>query len=240
MTDDNMRDRLILPVLIPVGALAFILFLALVMSQILLNVHPAVATAVAISVAINLLISFSVMAAKPDGGRPLMVVLGAITALPLLFGVAAAAGLAPAPEEEHGGEGGEGAAVEIAASGLAFDKKELVIPADTEFVLAFNNEEAQPHNVAILEAQGSPNALFRSAIVTGPKLSEETVEPIPAGEYYFQCDVHPNMSGTVKAGDEGAAAEGEGAEGEPAEGEGAEGEPAEGEAAGGEAPAGEE
>jgi plastocyanin len=230
MTEDNMRDRLILPVLIPVGALAFILFLALVMSQILLNVHPAVATAVGISIAINLLIAFSVMAAKPDGGRPLMVVLGAITALPLLFGVAAAAGLAPAPEEEHAGE--EGPVVEIAANNLAFDKKELAIPADTEFVLAFNNQEAQPHNVAILEAQGSANALFRGAIITGPKLSEETVEPIPAGEYYFQCDVHPNMSGTVTA-----AAEGEGAEGEGAEGEG---EAAEGEPAGGEAPAGEE
>jgi plastocyanin len=223
MTEDNMRDRLILPVLIPVGALAFILFLALVMSQILLNVHPAVATAVGISIAINLLISFSVMAAKPDGGRPLMVVLGAITALPLLFGIAAAAGLAPAPEEEHAGE--EGPVVEIAANNLAFDKKELAIPADTEFVLAFNNQEAQPHNVAILEAQGSANALFRGAIITGPKLSEETVEPIPAGEYYFQCDVHPNMSGTVTAA---------------AEGEGAEGEAAEGEPAGGEAPAGEE
>lgn len=220
MSEDNMRDRLILPVLIPVGALAFILFLALLMSQILLNVHPYVATAVAISVAINLLISFSVMAAKPDGGRPLMVVLGAITALPLLFGVAAAAGLAPAPEEEGGG-GEESASVELAASGLAFDKQELTIPADTEFVLAFNNEESVPHNIAILEAQGSPNALFRGAIVTGPKLAEETVEAIPAGDYYFQCDVHPNMNGAAKA-----VAEGEGGEGEAA--------PA------GEAPAGEE
>jgi plastocyanin len=228
MSEDNMRDRLILPVLIPVGALAFILFLALLMSQILLNVHPYVATAVAISVAINLLISFSVMAAKPNGGRPLMVVLGAITALPLLFGVAAAAGLAPAPEEEEHGGGGDSAAVELAANGLAFDKAELTIPADTEFVLAFNNEEAQPHNVAILEAQGSPNALFRGAIVTGPKLAEETVEPIPAGEYYFQCDVHPNMSGTVQAVEGGG------------EGEAAQGDAAGGDAAGGEAPAGEE
>ena len=231
MTDDNMRDRLILPVLIPVGALAFVLFLALAMSQILLNVHPAVATAVAISIAINLLIAFSVMAAKPDGGKPLMLVLGAITALPLLFGVAAAAGLAPAPEEEHGGEG-EGSAVELAAMNLAFEQKELVVPADTEFTIEFNNKEAQPHNIAILEAQGSPNALFRGAIVTGPKVVEEKVDAIPAGEYFFQCDVHPTMSGTVKAGAEGESA---GAEGEPAEGE-----PAEGEAAGGEAPAGEE
>lgn len=205
MTDDNMRDRLIFPVLIPVGALAFILFLALVMSQILLNVPAEIATAIAIMTAINLLAAFSVMAAKPDGGRPLMVALSAIVVVPLLLGTAAAAGIVPLPEEEEEGAGEESSAVEIAANGLAFDKKELTIPADTEFVLAFNNEESQPHNVTILEAQGSANALFRGAIVTGPKLAEETVEPIAAGEYYFQCDVHPTMNGTVIVG---AAAEG--------------------------------
>jgi plastocyanin len=215
MTDDKMRDRLILPVLIPVGALAFVLFLALAMSQILLNVHPAVATAVAISVAINMLISFSVMAAKPNAGRPLMMVLIAITALPLVFGVAAAAGLAPAENEEHGGGEGEGApSVVLAAQGLAFEQKELNIPADTPFTLNFNNKEAQPHNVSILEAKGSPNALFRGAIVTGPKAIDEEVEAIPAGEYYFQCDVHPTMNGTVKAGAEGESAGGDAPAGE--------------------------
>lgn len=200
MSDDNMRDRLILPVLIPVGALAFILFLALVMSRILLNVPAEIATAIAIMTAINLLAAFSVMAARPNGGRALMVGLGAIVLVPLVLGSAAAAGMVPLPEEEEHGAGEESAAVEIAANGLAFDKKELTIPADTEFVLAFNNEESQPHNVAILEAQGSPNALFRGAIVTGPKLAEETVEPLPAGEYYFQCDVHPTMNGKVIVG----------------------------------------
>lgn len=223
MSDDNMRDRLILPVLIPVGALSFILFLALLMSQILLNVPAEIATAVGIMTAINLLGAFSIMAAKPEGGRPLMIVLGAIVAVPLLLGSAAAAGIVPLPEEEEEHGGGEGGpAVELAADGLAFDKTELAIPADVEFVLVFDNKEAQPHNVAILEAQGSPNALFRGAIVTGPKVVEETVDPIPSGEYYFQCDVHPNMSGTVTAGGEGEAAGG--AEEAPA----------------GEAPAGEE
>lgn len=205
MNDDKMRDRLILPVLIPVGALAFILFMALVMSQILLNVPSEVATAVAIMTAINLLIAFSVMAAKADGGRPLMVVLSAVVAVPLVLGAAAASGIVPLPAEEEEGGGEEMAAVEIAANGLAFDKKELSIPADMEFVLAFNNQESQPHNVTILEAQGSSKVLFRGGIVTGPKLAEETVEPIPAGEYYFQCDVHPTMSGVVKVVGEGMA-----------------------------------
>lgn len=215
MSDDNMRDRLILPVLIPLGALSFILFLAILMSQILLNVPAEIATAVGIMTAINLLGAFSVMAAKPNGGRPLMVVLGAIVAVPLLLGSAAAAGIVPLPEEEGEHGGPELPTVQIAANNLQFDKQELNIPADTEFVLAFNNQEAQPHNVAILQAQGSANALFRGAIVTGPELLEETVEPIAAGEYYFQCDVHPNMSGTVTAA-EGEGGEGEGEEAAPA------------------------
>lgn len=208
MSDDSMRDRLILPVLIPVGALAFILFLALVMSQVLLNVPNAIAVAVATFTAINLLIAFSVLALKPKAGRATMAMVGAIAAVPLVLGGAAAAGVVPLPEEEEHGAGSEGATVTIAANGLQFDKDELAIPADTEFTLVFNNQEAQPHNVAILEAQGSSNALFRGAIVTGPTESEETVDPIAAGEYYFQCDVHPNMNGTITA------AEGEGESGE--------------------------
>ncbi|HEX2052215.1 MAG TPA: cupredoxin domain-containing protein [Actinomycetota bacterium] len=202
MSDDSMRDRLILPILIPVGALAFILFLALIMSQVLLNVPNAIAIAVATFTAINLLIAFSVLALKPKAGRATMTFVGAIAVVPLVLGAAAAAGVVPLPEEEEHG-GAEAATVAIAANNLQFDKQELAIPADTEFTLAFNNQEAQPHNVAILEAQGSANALFRGQIITGPREAEETVEPIPAGEYYFQCDVHPTMNGTVTAAEGG-------------------------------------
>lgn len=222
MSDDNMmRDRLILPILIPVGALAFILFLALVMSQVLLNVPAEIATAVAIMTAINLLIAFSVMAAKPDGGRLLLIGLCTIGVVPLLLGAAATAVNFPGEEEEE--ESAGGGEVTVAAEALAFDSKELKIPADTAFTLVFNNKEAQPHNVSILESQGSATALFRGDVVTGPTEEEYEVDAIPAGEYYFQCDVHPTMSGAVVA--EGGGGEGEssggGGEGESSGGEAA-------------------
>jgi plastocyanin len=218
MSDDSMmRDRLILPILIPVGALAFVLFLALVMSQVLLNVPAAIATAVAIMTAINLLIAFSVIAAKPDGGRPLLIALCTIGVVPLLLGAAATTVNFPGEEEEESAGGGE---VTVAADNLAFETNELKIPADTAFTLVFNNQEAQPHNVAILESQGSATALFRGEVVTGPTEEEYQVDAIPAGEYYFQCDVHPTMSGTVVAEEGGGGGEGE-AEGESAGGEAA-------------------
>ena len=40
-----------------------------------------------------------------------------------------------------------------------------------------------------------------------------TVEPLDAGEYYFHCDIHPNMNGTVNAGDGGGGGGGDGATG---------------------------
>lgn len=211
MSDDKMRDRLILPILIPVGALAFVLFLALVMSQVLLNVPAEIATSVAIMTAVNLLIAFSVMANKPNAGKPLAIFLGAIAMVPLVLGGAAAAGVVSFPDE--GGHEEELVKVNLVADMLTFDQEELSIPADSEFVIAFDNKEPQPHNVSILEAAGSANALFRGAIITGPKAVDEKVAPIAAGEYYFQCDVHPTMNGTVIA--------------------------TEGETSGGEAPAGE-
>jgi plastocyanin len=33
--------------------------------------------------------------------------------------------------------------------------------------------------------------------VTGPASIDYEIPAIPAGEYYFHCDVHPNMNGTV-------------------------------------------
>lgn len=196
--NNEYRDRFLLPILIPVGALAFIAFLALAVSYVLLNVPHAVATGIALMLAFNMLMGFAAAAAKPNLGRSSMSMLVGIAFVPLLVGGAAAAGVVEFPDD-HGDDHGEGEmpVVEIAANNLQFDKDELAIPADTAFVLEFDNQEAQPHNVAILEEEGSSEALFRGEIITGPDTVEYEVEPIAAGEYYFLCDVHPNMNGTV-------------------------------------------
>lgn len=197
MNQDDMRDRLLLPVLIPVGALAFVGFFALAMGQILLNVSKAVATAIALMIAFNMLVAFTVVALKPNIGKFLMATMGGIAVVPLLLGAAAAAGVIDIADEEHGGEEAQGPVIEIAAANIAFDKAALEAPADTPFEIKFSNDEAVPHNVAILTAPGSTEALFRGAIITGPKETNYKVEALAAGNYPFQCDVHPNMAGTV-------------------------------------------
>jgi plastocyanin len=57
-----------------------------------------------------------------------------------------------------------------------------------------------PHNIAIYTDSSLSEALFQGEIVTGPATAQYEVPPEPAGEYYFQCDVHPTMNGTVTVG----------------------------------------
>lgn len=105
-------------------------------------------------------------------------------------------------EEKTEGEGGEhtagAAAVEIAANNLKFSTASLEVPADAPFKLTFDNKEAQPHNVEILTAKGGEK-LFTEKFFSGPKKVTWDVPAMKAGSYYFQCQVHPNMSGTVTA-----------------------------------------
>lgn len=191
----ELRDRFLLPILIPVGALAFVAFLALVVSYILLNVPHAVATGIALMLAFNLLMGFTAVSAMEKVSKFSMSMLAGIAMVPLLVGGVAAAGIVEFPDD-HGDEE-ELPVVEIAANNLQFDTDELTVPADTPFIIRFDNQEAQPHNVAILEEEGSSQALFRGEIFTGPDVVEYEVDPIPAGEYYFLCEVHPTMNGTV-------------------------------------------
>lgn len=88
--------------------------------------------------------------------------------------------------------------VEVVAQNLAFDTQELRLPAETPTTLTLDNKDSAPHNVSIYEddsASGEP--LFTFEPFTGPAVEPFPVEPIPEGEYYFRCDVHPNMAGTV-------------------------------------------
>ena len=114
-------------------------------------------------------------------------------AIAILLTAAACGGAAsPAPTIPDG-------AVVIHAHNLAFDTKELQVPAGKEFTLAFVNEDGDMHNLAIRTKPGfDGDVVFRFDPVSS-KTVILTVPPIAKGTYYFLCEVHPNMSGTVFA-----------------------------------------
>ena len=109
-----------------------------------------------------------------------------------------AEGEGPAGQPPPKPGGGGDATASIAAQNLAFTSSELSLPADTPSVIAFDNQdEGVPHNVSIYTSQGG-DPLFEGEIITAPAKIDYQIPQMAAGEYFFQCDVHPTtMTGTV-------------------------------------------
>ena len=99
-----------------------------------------------------------------------------------------------------------GSTVTEAAQGLAFEKDCLAAPAQTAFIIDFDNKDnGVPHNIHIFSEDPSANpgaqSLFMGDLVTGPSKTTYQVSALPAGTYFFHCDVHPTtMRGTFVVG----------------------------------------
>jgi plastocyanin len=92
-----------------------------------------------------------------------------------------------------------GAAIELVAEGIEFDKQTILVPAGQTFKIHLvNNDAGVQHNVEIKDANGQ--SLFRGDFLTGVGEITYDVTALPAGELNFACTVHPNMTGTVSAG----------------------------------------
>ena len=109
------------------------------------------------------------------------------------------AGSTPAASAGPSASGDTGSGPTVVAKDLKFDTAELQVPADQEFSLVFDNQEAPPHNVAIYTDESASQQLFVGEIFSGPATKTYTVPALAAGTYFFRCDVHPEMKGTVVA-----------------------------------------
>jgi plastocyanin len=103
-----------------------------------------------------------------------------------------------------GGGGNVSVTTQVTASGLAFDTDEIDLAAGQKTQLTFENKDAGvSHNIAIYPSESAltpDQALFQGEIVTGPTKTTYTIPALDAGRYFFHCDVHPTMNGTVVVG----------------------------------------
>jgi plastocyanin len=89
-------------------------------------------------------------------------------------------------------------AIQISARNLQFSTAELTAPADKAFSIEFENQEGAPHNVAIYNDETRSQKLFGEDPFSGPSTVTYNVPALAAGEYFFLCDLHPDMKGTLK------------------------------------------
>jgi plastocyanin len=86
----------------------------------------------------------------------------------------------------------------VVADRMQFTTPEVQVPAGAPFQLTFENREAPPHNVAIYTDSSVGTVLFQGEIFSsGTRVYE--VPALAAGSYFFRCDVHPDMVGTLVA-----------------------------------------
>ena len=103
-----------------------------------------------------------------------------------------------------GGDDGGGVAAEpvpddpdvvVVAEDMAFDPREVEVPADTPVSIVIDNrDEGVDHNIHVEEAP-EPN---RTQLEEGVSRQALTVTLAP-GEYEFVCDIHPAMTGRMEA-----------------------------------------
>ncbi|HLF72597.1 MAG TPA: cupredoxin domain-containing protein [Dehalococcoidia bacterium] len=88
------------------------------------------------------------------------------------------------------------ASLSIRAKSLKFDKKALVAPPNTTVTLHFENADGGVlHNVAIYQDKSVKQKIATTKTFAGIASEDISFTSPEAGDYYFRCDVHPDMNG---------------------------------------------
>ncbi len=199
-SESTGREISLLPLGLPILGLATIASVMYFLSRILLAVSETASWVIALAVGVVLLGAASIAAVRPSiSGRALASILAIGTVFMVGGGVYAAA-VGERHIEVHSEEhGGEAALVQAKAQGIAFTSDTITLKADEEVEIRFdNNDRDIQHNITII-GQDPSRPVFRGQLVTGVATATYSFHAPPAGEYRFQCDVHPGqMKGTVK------------------------------------------
>jgi plastocyanin len=183
----------LLPVAIPIVAFAVIGSFMFLMSRILLAVEADLSVVVAIGAALFILLGGFLVANKPQ--VPTRTLVRAAAGLSVLFaaGGLAAYGVGQRPEERKAGPPPQ----TVIAKNIAFEQKHLQFEAGADVTVDFKNEDTVPHNIDFTVDQAGAQTFYKQDPLPGPISATYKFTAPKAGEYFYHCDVHPNMTGTV-------------------------------------------
>lgn len=201
--NEEFKDRVLFPVVVPVGILAGIFLVLFLFSRILLNVPKGVAVAVALLTGLNVLIFCAIVSVRRVRGFAVLALLIAVL-IPSGFGTAAAAGWINVHQPKPAGPAKPtGPAVfKLAADNTAFSTSTINLQeAGGDATIDFTNNDSVPHNVHIFSGTDATGATIFTGTVVSPGASATyKVTGLQPGTYYFRCDIHPAiMTGKVVA-----------------------------------------
>ena len=122
--------------------------------------------------------------------------LGAAALLVLTLALAACSPAAGAPGSSAPSVAPGGTQVAISADKLKFEQTEVAVPANKPFTIAFQNKEAAPHNVAVFKDSSAKESISIGEVISSSTKSQD-VPALAPGSYFFRCDIHTDMTGTL-------------------------------------------
>jgi len=213
-----MRDRLGLPILLPIMVVGAILLTIFSFGYVLLQVQETrQAWPGAISVALGILLIAALVNSQPSiRGLPLYV----ITALPVAAVLSIGLFYLVRPAAETGA--GEAVAavipppgpLEEVATDNRFSQTEFTIAAGQQYTINFSNQGSAIHNWSLKGVQNSNGQPIQTQLLPGGQSESLSFTIAEPGDYQFVCDVHPTeMVGqlTVVSAEAAAASAGAGA-----------------------------
>jgi plastocyanin len=193
----STRDRLVLPIFIPLGVLVVIVAVLYLFSRVLLTLSAHGATAVALAVAASVLIAGAVAFSRPHvRTSTLGAMVGVVAGVAMVAGGVAILAFRPAVEiaaTQTSIVAGPGAATK------GYQTTSISVPAGHPVDITFQNQDpGVPHNVDVTTDKAGSQSLGAAPIETGPATSHVNIRALTPGTYYFHCEVHPTtMTGTI-------------------------------------------
>jgi plastocyanin len=86
----------------------------------------------------------------------------------------------------------------IVAKDMKFQPTTVEVKAGSNVTIHFDNQDSAPHNVAIFTDSSASTPVSVGPIVSSAK-ADQVVPALQPGSYFFRCDVHHDMTGTITA-----------------------------------------
>lgn len=203
----DVRDRLVLPLLVPVGLLLLIAAVAVGFGMLLLFNPMTVSLVMAVVVAAAIIGGFALAFTSDEGeldtGKRSAIVFAGIA--PLVVGALVAFDVLSTTDEKvverepHFAAGGvEGSQANLLAGEFYFEPEQFAFDSAGELTFSLTNEGSAPHTFVIEDMEDQ----FK--LDTQPGGEDEGALELDAGSYVFYCDVpghrEAGMEGTFDVG----------------------------------------
>jgi plastocyanin len=116
----------------------------------------------------------------------------------------AACSSSPSSEPSESGTGGGGGTVTVAdgaatitADNLEFDANVIQATAGEDFTITLVNNDSAPHNWSLYSEEGGETIVTGDTADPGATVTVD-VSGLDEGTYFFKCDIHPEMNGSVE------------------------------------------